>query len=522
MRKELTDRQLQIIYELINEDHFLSSSSLAEKVEVSARTIRRELKCLKKFSKNKESIKLVIKPGQGIKLIVGQSKREKILSIYQSSEIKNKNFIPEERKKIISFHLFKHDPAENIEELEDELNISSSTLKRDFKKIKKSLAEFDLKLKSLNKQTKIISGNEFQRRLYNLKVINDLLSKDDKNDFIKSLKYDRNINIKKNEVLKEVNRYADLKKIYKEIYQISKDNGVHINSNNMIFLIIYSALSIKRIREGYLISSINNLNKLNSELEKTVFFNEYRNLLEDFYPKNNKTAEYTAFFLIYSLLSEHKNKSKLNNIIKEKTAVRIGRTVKKMTVFFESKTASIEYFKSKKMLDELEIVLIKCFIKSILDLNLDFLAVNNQNLRNIKAKNPYFFYLSSELKELIESETEINVRKNLLNYTALIFLNFVESKSENIDTLLISDSSSAVTNLLELKLQNRFSELNLKRINYLYLNRDELKSYDLIISNNYYPEIENMIVISPILDKFEEQKIKEKIKVIKDMRRYIF
>ncbi|MDX8044366.1 BglG family transcription antiterminator [Gracilibacillus sp. S3-1-1] len=171
-----TDARKNKITELIQQNpyHF-SSEKLGEKLSVSARTIRKEIKEINE-QKTISGFTILNKTSKGYYLNVMD--KDVYLSFqtihdntYSYFDVNQKD----ERIKLFIFLLLNHADFQTIEELAEKMYVSRSTLTNDLDKAKLILNKYDLKLESkVGKGIKLI-GKEDDKRYTQLSLIDESL-----------------------------------------------------------------------------------------------------------------------------------------------------------------------------------------------------------------------------------------------------------------------------------------------------------------------------------------------------------
>ena len=148
MRKEkLTLRQKKIIEILAYEEKNMpiTISYISEKLQVSTRTILREMPYVEKWIKDKK-FKLIKKPGVGLKIEENLEEKKKLLDILKDEDLK-KIFSKDERKEIILDELLKSTVPLKKYYFTSLLNISEGTLSGDLYQLEDYLKDFNVNIK---------------------------------------------------------------------------------------------------------------------------------------------------------------------------------------------------------------------------------------------------------------------------------------------------------------------------------------------------------------------------------------
>ncbi|MFW6280606.1 MAG: BglG family transcription antiterminator [Halanaerobium sp.] len=515
----LNNRIKRIIYILKEADDFIPTAKIAKALNVSNKTIRRDLKKIEKYL-SKENTKLIKKPRLGIKLCLYETDNtglwEKLAKKEHFKKIKAKT-----RQNLIIHQILSQEYLDQ-DYILDQFNISISTYYNDLKTIKLNLKKYNLKLKISKEEQILIEGNELNLRVLSANTIINLLSKDDKEDIIYLLNNKSSILTDDIKYLKNCCPDLELIEFRKAAAIIDEKTDVDFTSNFLLYFIIYSAVSFTRIKSG---------KYLNIYLQKQ----DYSNLK---YKKSYKTAkkivkeienrfemklnddEIFAYLLqiwINSSVLESSNYSSDDFIDK------ITSTSYKIIDLF-NKNLNIYIYNEKKFLLELNAYLRSLLIKK------EFNLPNNYNLRisdfeinMLKIKNPYIFTLTKLVINLIKDNLNIEIAEIEVYYIALLFLTELEKQKHNLKVLIIHDNSNPIRNLIEVRLARNFSNYKFDFLKYskiFNLNKEKQENYDLYLSTKTFEEFPQALVISPIITKVDINKIKDKIKILEDLQNY--
>ena len=162
------ERTNQILYILLQNNKKSTIKKLASQLNISKRTIRKDLKELQNYLAE-ENIELIIKPSAGVWLEIDDQSintlKNKVLNIFKE----NKQLGPEQRqynilKKIVEKNTY------TVNELAENLCVSNATIYKDITKVKKSLDKYNLQLIKENHKLKI-EGKEKDWRKFTAELL---------------------------------------------------------------------------------------------------------------------------------------------------------------------------------------------------------------------------------------------------------------------------------------------------------------------------------------------------------------
>lgn len=161
----LNQRQLEILLEFCNhKDEFLKASYLADKFNVSLRTIQGDMKIIKNEIESESSVEIIAKSSKGSCIRVKNYDEFSafVNSLYQQFTMESLNYPTNRINQILLLLLNRH-RAISFYELEEMFFISRSTLINDLKKTENILNKFQLELLRSNNKV-MIDGAEINKR----------------------------------------------------------------------------------------------------------------------------------------------------------------------------------------------------------------------------------------------------------------------------------------------------------------------------------------------------------------------
>lgn len=177
---------------LLRSEGFITSNELAEKLDVSSRTIKNDIKVIRNEI-YKYGVRLVSKPGIGYALyIIDINKYRNIRRLLQHYNVES---LPDEFDKRIYYIMEKlllSKTPIKTEELLEEMYIGRTSLSREIKEIRKILKKYHIQLNIIPHNGIYIEGSEFYIRLCMIRLYrnSNLEYRDLNNEFIKCFYFD--------------------------------------------------------------------------------------------------------------------------------------------------------------------------------------------------------------------------------------------------------------------------------------------------------------------------------------------
>ena len=152
----LSKRCIEIIDYLTKNNFSLSLKDMAEKFEISERSIRYDIENINYYL-NRAGLNEIEKSAKGIYIL--DEKSEKVENFLTELTKRFYVFDADERKEYIEMRFLFY-PDNKFLDFAEELDVSISTIKLDLKEIKIFLLEHDLNLVFISKQGVILQGSE--------------------------------------------------------------------------------------------------------------------------------------------------------------------------------------------------------------------------------------------------------------------------------------------------------------------------------------------------------------------------
>lgn len=490
----LSIRQKNILLLLSKNNEPISAEWIAKELRVSDRTIRNEIKEMQVESEalgiRIESIK-----GKGYQLQVNDHPlfmKEVSSLIDDPNEKSSINFsIQKSRVIYLLKRLLLEKECIKLEQFEDEMFVSKSTIQNDLKLVRKMLHHYHLKLVARPHYGIQVEGNEFMKRLcfsnYILNVSSDLNIESSVLPLLDGKLFE---NIKKI-IIKKVNFY----KI--EISDISLEN-----------LTNHILIACKRIEKGFIIEKIEHLTGQKYPFEKIVaeeIIKEVEAYTNFIFPESE--IDYIIIHLLGTKLihkntlteySEFDNTGKIVRCMLEKLRSELNWDLREDIEFVQALTLHI-----RPAMNRLRYKM----------------NIRNPLLNEIKANYPSAFEGAVISSKCIEEYLSLKIGEHETAYIALhigVALERMKTKEKKLKRVIVVCASGVGSaKLLFYRLQHLFGrELEIvDSINYYKLAEYDLTSIDLIISTiPIHLDLDVPVrVVNTFLEEEDIKNIKENI-----------
>ncbi len=507
--KTLDDKSQKMLMILIESDEPVTTNYVAEKLNISSRTVLRKMPFIEQYLKENK-FKFIKKPGYGIMLKEDAKGKDRLKNLLQDEE-PEKKYTPEERQLFILVELLKSKEPIKTYKFKSDLDVTEGTISSDLDSIEKSIAEYSVKLVRKPGLGVYIKGSEIALRKLMAKLIHKNSCSEDVLSILRN-PIENNAVIKMPFKLKARNKLLNvvdkdiITKLEKIIYDLEKSHEYALKDNQYVALIIHIALVIERIMKEEKIV-------MENKFLKKIKENEEFNLAQELAIKVNEAfhiilPEEEVGYIAMHLMASRKyfmKKNEMNEIffIEKYKIIKIA---KKMIKFVESQL-NVEIMQDDKLLVDLAIHL-EPAIKRI-SMNMD---IRNPLLNQIKENYPNVFQATKNAVSILKEELRLEIPESEVAYIALHIGGALErTKAYTYKVLVVCPSGVGTSSLLSAKLENEF--LNIKVIDTASIveiegDKVDFNLCDFVISTveMNFEGFENVIV-SPLLLEEDKEKI---------------
>lgn len=472
----LNKRQINIIDFLQNSSEWTTIENIAKVFDVSVRTIRNDLDCIKILLKDCDA-KLERKPKVGVKLIIKKGKSiDHILKGY-----KNKLYSPEERALMIALILMIKGNA-TIEELSEYIEVSKNTLVNDLKLAEVKLKEFDISIsKKSYHGTFIEENNDEKLGDAFLKLYSSLSEGQDK------------------EIYKWLYKYSNMNEEYIKtiIEAVEEEKNIQYTEESLEELEIILLFALSRVLNNQEVELNVNTDDEYSEfktlklsIEKVIDKNIHNDKI-DYLLKIFKGAKIAKDFNL-------KKEEKINKI----TSEVLTELCTMLNIEVDS---DAEFIRQMQLHLEIAIYRVE-----------NNLIINNPLLEEIKYKMSFIYGITEEILSKKKDIIGVEFPEAEIAYMAMYFGTIFEKYAKgnfSANVLVVCNGGLATSSLLKSRMNLIIPEIKIQSICRLkdvddYLN----KEIDFIVSTvPLQMEDYKVIQVNPLLESGDLQKIKSEI-----------
>lgn len=435
----MEDRLVKIMKHFINSEKEITSLYLSNKVGVTSRTVREDIKKINSILKN---YKACIEPvrGKGYRL---SYQNKNLFKSFINDYIYEEKFAelnsPKIRLKYILNILLKSKDYIKMSELADELYISVSTLQNDMRQIRNILNKYSLTVENVpHKGIKVI-GSELNKRY----VVSEYIFNRQK--VMKTL-HDESLNHLIEFKEKKTNE------VWEAIIKVLKANNIILSDIAATNLFVHIIITYKRIKKGYKVSlpkeKLKKLTKTKEFKVAKMLVSKIEEILDIDLPREE--TGYIAIHLIGTKLVD--NSKNIENIIDE----NVKNIVKKMIISIDRE------FNFGLINDKVLILELSLHLKPAINRHKYGMNIRNPFLEEIKAKYPLAFESAIIATKTLQKEIGILIDENEIAYIAIHIGAAMERNATNLNpknVFIICASGAGSSQLIKLKIESEFKSL---------------------------------------------------------------
>jgi len=507
------ERLNKIVCILLQSDSPITIQALADKLNISRRTVRKDLKELKIFL-DKKGFELIKKPNVGVWLELNDNE----MKLFQNELLDNlknsKQLTPKQRQNYILKLIFENSDY-TVSDLSREVYVSDATIYKDLKDIRDWLKKYNLQLIK-HKNGLNIEGEEKNWRKFTAELLVKVQNEDILNNFL-------NINYDNSRIDQSV--YSSLKDLFTDVDMdrlievlenilIEVENELDVSFTDQTFngLIIHTAISIERLKEDKnIVMDKNSLNNLKNKEEYRIAKFIAKKIDKDL-AVHLPEAEigYMCLHILGSKSLKNVDTDNLDDLLKtvDQEIIETANSIIEMS----EDILNVSLQNDRKLFTGLIL-----HLRPAVNRLRYGLSLRNPLLENIKKNYPNVFGAAWATSIIFKEKLDLQIKEEEVAYIALHLGAALERKKRTINLLLVCGSGIGTAQLLASKLQENFVNINIiDSISLHSLKNCNLNNIDLIIST-VPTKIEKkpFIQVNPLLLKEDISKIKDELTQLK-------
>lgn len=498
----ITARERLILEILLSGAEKVTVKSLARELDVSVRTIHRDLKEIERLLKE-YSLDLLKKPGVGIRLAGEKEKVEKLKSaLFQQS---HQDYTPGERQTIILCSLLEAKDPIKIMALANDVHVTMATISHDLTKLEDVLEKFDLSLVRKRGYGVEVAGSESAKR----KAMRSLIAENvDEVEFLSLIR--ENIQNKTKQTAQTTKLISErllgliekkkLLLVEKVVDEMNRKLPYSLADSAYIGLVVHLTLAIERILQGENIEMDSTyLQSLQSSPEYELA-KEAAGKLTEVFGVDIPEAE-TGFITMH--LQGAKLRYGREYPIEEDRYPLAVKT--KKLIHFVEKELGYKLINQASLFQGLLTHLKPAFYRIKQNM-----GISNPMLSKIKEDYSELFEIVKKAADAIF--TDVSVPDEEIGYLVMHFGSALLRNEGNRDlkALIVCSSGIGTSKMLATRISQEIPEIKkLANVSAFELHQADPDKFDLIISTIPLPNLEaEHLVASPMLTREETEKIR--------------
>ncbi|MCM3603273.1 BglG family transcription antiterminator [Robertmurraya korlensis] len=499
----ITARERKILEVILLSEEETTVSSIAKILNVSSRTVHRDLKGVEEILKSYD-LSLSKQSGVGI-LVKGSSESKEKLKLFLFSASHNE-YTPDERQTIILSSLLESLEPVKLVVLASDLNVTIATVSNDLNKIEEKIEPFGLSLIRKRGYGVELSGLETAKRKVMSSLILDHL---DEFEFISFIRE----NIQKRSAMDmdtatdRLLGLVDKKKliiIESIIDDVKKELPYPIADSAYIGLVVHLALATERIQQGVEIVLDDRFP------EQLVSTKEYK-IAEKIVSGLETAFQISVSQGEASYITMHLLGAKLRNEqgdIFEETAVQVGYTAQKLIQYVGNRMGY--HFENNIDLYQGLIAHLRPAIYRMKQ----HMKISNPLLERIMEDYHELFSMIQDGVEIVFPD--FKVPKEEIGFLVMHFASAMLKGEENkqMNGLVVCSSGIGTSKILATKIQKELPWLKTKNVSLFDFEQINPEEYSIIISTVPLKDYQGQyVLVSPILSQAEIERIKQSVRV---------
>ncbi|NIK71410.1 BglG family transcription antiterminator [Paenibacillus sp. BK720] len=482
----ISSRSRRILELLLRNDHELTAAQIAEEIQVSSRTVHRELAAVEEILRA-EGARLLKKSGSGIRLQGDQAALERLARLVTVSE--EIEFSPEERQLYLLCLLLESEEPVKLFTLAHESKVTIPTVANDLDDLDQWVQRFGVTLTRRRGYGIELTGQEEQLREMIRQIIRDRFEDTE----LISSRNELPVHPLDGRLLTLVGQ-SEMEAVEKILWSWEEYGGSRLSENAYTDLLIRLSIALRRIRAGKTVEAAS-VPALRQESDAVYLTERLAALTERTFPP----AE-TAYIgrLLRSVQSEDLSVLPADDLI-------LTDTVRSLIEHVQQAMAA-EFNKDRSLRDGLFL-----HLKDALQRLSEGTNIRNPLLDQIKKDYASLFNIVR--KAVNRVFTDRAVPDEEVGFLVMHFgasLERLKQLRHNVRAILVCSSGIGSSKLLQIRLQKELPEIHIvDRVSWYEASRTEKDKYDLIISTVDLPiNGEPYIKVSPLLTQAETDRLR--------------
>ncbi|MCY8486450.1 BglG family transcription antiterminator [Bacillus atrophaeus] len=493
----MTAREQKLMKHLLSQSRYVTVNEMAEAMQVSTRTIHRELKSIKPIMQ-RYNLTLDKQPGKGLKMVGSMEDKQKLLTDLSHEQ---HEYSADERKLLILCSLLESQEPIKLYTLAKDLQVTNATVSYDLDELEEWISPFGLTLiRKRGYGIQLMGPEDAKRKIVGNLIVNRL----DIQMFLEAVELNIKGKTDTSEKIFGVVSKGELLKMERVLFRLKEKTAYALSDSSYIALVVHLTFAMERIQLGETISmeaeefhALKNTKEYSSALE-------IAGELEKAFGVTIPEAE-VGYITIHLRSANRKYETEYKA---QEIELEIALQTKRLIAFISEKIR-MDLTENRSLYEGLI-----AHLEPAMNRIKEGMGIYNPMKEQIK-RDYFLLYMAIE-EGMEKSFPDMTFSDDEIAYLVLHFGSALEIKKEEakIKALIVCSSGIGSSKMLASRLKKELPEIQSFDMSSLIELKDrDIGAYDMIVSTVPIPyENIDYIVVSPLLNEEDANQVKQYIK----------
>ncbi|MBU5265192.1 BglG family transcription antiterminator [Bacillus atrophaeus] len=493
----MTAREQKLMKHLLSQSRYVTVNEMAEAMQVSTRTIHRELKSIKPIMQ-RYNLTLDKQPGKGLKMVGSMEDKQKLLTDLSHEQ---HEYSADERKLLILCSLLESQEPIKLYTLAKDLQVTNATLSYDLDELEEWISPFGLTLiRKRGYGIQLMGPEDAKRKIVGNLIVNRL----DIQMFLEAVELNIKGKTDTSEKMFGVVSKGELLKMERVLFRLKEKTAYALSDSSYIALVVHLTFAMERIQLGETISmEAEELHALKNTKEYSSAL-EIAGELEKAFGVTIPEAE-VGYITIHLRSANRKYETEYKA---QEIELEIALQTKRLIAFISEKIR-MDLTENRSLYEGLI-----AHLEPAMNRIKEGMGIYNPMKEQIK-RDYFLLYMAIE-EGMEKSFPDMTFSDDEIAYLVLHFGSALEIKKEEakIKALIVCSSGIGSSKMLASRLKKELPEIQSFDMSSLIELKDrDIGAYDMIVSTVPIPyENIDYIVVSPLLNEEDANQVKQHIK----------
>ncbi|MCY8464097.1 BglG family transcription antiterminator [Bacillus atrophaeus] len=493
----MTAREQKLMKHLLSQSRYVTVNEMAEAMQVSTRTIHRELKSIKPIMQ-RYNLTLDKQPGKGLKMVGSMEDKQKLLTDLSHEQ---HEYSADERKLLILCSLLESQEPIKLYTLAKDLQVTNATVSYDLDELEEWISPFGLTLiRKRGYGIQLMGPEDAKRKIVGNLIVNRL----DIQMFLEAVELNIKGKTDTSEKMFGVVSKGELLKMERVLFRLKEKTAYALSDSSYIALVVHLTFAMERIQLGETISmEAEELHTLKNTKEYSLAL-EIAGELEKAFGVTIPEAE-VGYITIHLRSANRKYETEYKA---QEIELEIALQTKRLIAFISEKIR-MDLTENRSLYEGLI-----AHLEPAMNRIKEGMEIYNPMKEQIK-RDYFLLYMAIE-EGMEKSFPDMTFSDDEIAYLVLHFGSALEIKKEEakIKALIVCSSGIGSSKMLASRLKKELPEIQSFDMSSLIELKDrDIRAYDMIVSTVPIPyENIDYIVVSPLLNEEDANQVKQHIK----------